>query len=303
MLFHIGYHKTATTFLQKELFESMPMFHRVPQREIFWNLIFPHTLEFDVAKASEFVRGYQKIAEHEGAVPVFSNERLSGGHHTGGHDSVDLCERIALVAPEARILLFVREQKSLILSLYAQYVKAMGCVSLQEYCQSSYTNHNKELFNPITLEFDRLVACYLDRFQNVLVMPFELLKRDPDAVIARIVEFAGGSVAVLKGRDFGHTAARNTARSAVLQRVDRFLHPLRYHNIPHVGSTYYNPIGRYLAGGVSRMVGWLPTKWLDRRLSRKDRAFVEKFVANRYVESNSRLSKLIGMNLADLGYS
>jgi len=302
-LFHIGYHKTGTTFLQKEVFEAYNILHRVPQREIFWNIIFPNTLNYDKANSSEFISEAIVQAKHTGALPVFSNERLSGGHHTGGHDAVELADRIKMCAPNARILIFVREQKSLLLSLYAQYVKGMGCLSLAEYCDPRYTTHTKELFNPVTLEFDRLVAEYMRRFDRVLVLPFELLKADPDNVIKTILNFAGVSEHEAKKISVASRGATNVSRSAILQRVDRFFHPFRSRNIPHVGSTYCNRFSRTFARSISGVVKHLPLGILERRLRRADEAFISNFVAHRYSESNRHLSEMIGIDLHRLGYT
>jgi len=302
-IFHIGYHKTATTFLQRALFETSPRFHRVVQRDIFWRLIYPHALEFDVESARQFVADNVAMATANDSLAVFSNERLSGGHHTGGHDSLELAQRIRACSPNARILLFVREQKSLLQSLYAQYVKGMGCASLAEYCNPSYTRHTKELFNPVTLEFDRLVSEYMKRFDQVLVLPVEWLKENPDEVLCRILDFFGLPESRRAGLTLKSRRPRNVSRPATVRRIDRILHPLRSRNIPHVGSTYYNPVGRAFAGLTSRAVSLLPLQPLDRYFHGKERAYIEEFIGDRYSDSNRRLSKLIGMDLSTFGYS
>ena len=302
-LFHVGYHKTGTTFLQKEVFEAYKVFHRVPQREIFWNIIFPNSLEYKEDNSLAFVQRHVTKADRCDALPVFSNERLSGGHHTGGHDALELAARIKACAPNARIVFLIREQKSLLLSLYAQYVKGMGCLSLAEYCDPRYTTHTKELFNPVTLEFDRLISEYMRRFHRVLVLPFELLKADPNHTIMTILDFAGVSNAERSNISVTGRAARNVSRSATVQRVDRFFHPFRSCNIPHVGSTYCNSFSRTFARSISGLVKNLPLGRLERRLRRKDEAFISKFVANRYSESNQRLSEMIDIDLQSLGYT
>ena len=52
-LFHIGYHKTTTTFIQRFLFEAHPaVFHRVPQRAIHAALILPGPLTLDAGQGT-----------------------------------------------------------------------------------------------------------------------------------------------------------------------------------------------------------------------------------------------------------
>ena len=54
----------------------------------------------------------------EAKVPVISHERLSGYPHSGGHDSKEIAHRLAAVFPNAKVVIVIREQKSMILSNY-----------------------------------------------------------------------------------------------------------------------------------------------------------------------------------------
>ena len=58
-----------------------------------------------------------------GYVPVVSNERLAGHPLSNGFDRRFLAERIKQVFPKAKILLTIREQNSVIMSNYMQYLK------------------------------------------------------------------------------------------------------------------------------------------------------------------------------------
>lgn len=302
MLFHLGHHKTGSTFLQRNVFEAAACFHRVPQREIFHQFIHPHELEFDGEKGRAYVAQKQAEADGEGAVPVFSNERLSGCPHSGAYDSIEVMRRILQCAPEAKILIFVREQKSMLLSMYSQYVRGFGCMPLEEYCRPSDVNHRKEMFKPVYLEFDRLVELYQAHFENVLVLPFELLKEDANSVLERLLLFCNIEGEKRPSIDLARQKASNTSRSAVLQRLDRFFHPLRSKTIPHVGSTYYSSVGRLTTGGLTRLASALPLGFLEKRLRTKDADFIEAFVGQRFRESNLRLARLMKMDLSRYGY-
>ena len=249
------------------------------------------------------MRSHCKAARKKSQAAVFSNERLSGGHHTGGHDAIELADRIKLCAPDARILMVVREQRSLLLSLYAQYVKGFGCVSLEEYLHPTYTTHNKELFNPVTLEFDKLATEYMKRFDEVLILPFELLKSDPAKMIESILEFMGMEISESEKLSLVGNPHQNVSRPPALQRLDRFLLPLRSSNVPHVGATYHNAVGRTFARALSAGIGSLPMKGLNNRLKAKNEKIINEFATNRFSQSNERLSKLVGMNLKSFGYT
>jgi len=96
-LFHIGYHKTATTFIQRFLFDAHPdVFHRVPQRAIHDASILPGWLTFDTAQEAQFVNGKIDKTSDEGRLAVFSNERSSGSFNSGGHDLLEHHRLIAV---------------------------------------------------------------------------------------------------------------------------------------------------------------------------------------------------------------
>ena len=57
---------------------------------------------------------------------MVSFPRLSGHPYSGGYDSRMIADRVAEVFPEARILIVIREQRSMIVSTYKQYVNAGG---------------------------------------------------------------------------------------------------------------------------------------------------------------------------------
>jgi hypothetical protein len=76
--------------------------------------------------APEFER-----CERGGLIPMVSSERLSGNPHSGGYDSAVLAERLHQVFPGARVLVMIREQRSMILSSWAQYVRVGGACLLR----------------------------------------------------------------------------------------------------------------------------------------------------------------------------
>src|SRR5262245_6185327 len=93
-----------------------------PSREI----IRIRPLEFDAAAVrATFEPALRKIRD-QGLLPVVSNERLSGHPSSGGYDSKEIADRLAAVFPEGRVLIVIREQHSVIESVYKQYVLAGG---------------------------------------------------------------------------------------------------------------------------------------------------------------------------------
>ena len=302
-VFHIGYHKTASTFLQKSVFDADSRIFRADRREVFEVLVYPSPLAYDAHQAAEFVSNIVSKAHDLGKLPIFSNERLAGGIHTGGHDSLDLMLRIRDASPDARILLCTREQTSMIKSLHAQYVKAFGVVKLSDYCDGRYTKYSKSLFNMQTLEYDRLVAKYFDAFgaENVFVVPFELLQQDPASFLRKVYLACGlppsGSAMT------SCAVPRNRRRPCIQTQFLRISGPFRTPTIPHVGSTFYFRPVAWVLTKVAGALGRMPLHSLNRRLGEREDRLVARLVGDRYRESNKRLQELTGLDLDSLGYA
>ena len=304
-LFHIGYHKTATTYIQRFLFEAHPeVFHRVPQRAIHDALILPGPLTFDAGQGAQFVKGEIDKASDQGRLAVFSNERLSGSFNSGGHDVLDIMRRIGDCDDDPKILLVIREQRSMIRSLYSQYVRAYGCCSLEEFLAGDYTPHCKELFRPDLLEYHRLIAAYQEHFgrKRVSVLPYEWLKSRENEFLDTILEAAGIDHSSRTSLSFRKADRVNTASTPLQISVKRRLNPLYTSHCPHIGSTYqYRPI-QWLARAAISASGRLRLKRLNLRIANRRDRLIDHVATGRYERSNRITAKLTGIDLAVLGY-
>lgn len=304
LLFHIGYHKTASTFLQQAVFDQDSVFYRVNRRNIYHELVFPNPLTWDERAAKEFVVSEAAKAQRSGQIAVFSNERLAGGFHTGGHDSVELLRRLKIVAPAAHVLLCIREQASMIRSVYAQYVKAFGTVSLQEYCYPNYTPHDKEIFHLDVLEYHRLVERYIEVFgsQNVSVLPIEWLKNTPTRFFDEVYRIAGQKGFNSSNNPISNAVAKNVRMTPLQTRVLRRTGPFRCSTIPHIGATYHYGLTSWCCRALVNIAGRLPAAGLNKKLDAQEQTFVDEIVSERFVQSNRKLEKLIGIDLGEIGY-
>ena len=75
ILLHIGYHKTGTSFLQKNIFEKFPkIFNRVPQRMVFDHFIYPNPFNYSEERSSQFSKAWIDKKKSDKTITVFSNE-------------------------------------------------------------------------------------------------------------------------------------------------------------------------------------------------------------------------------------
>lgn len=192
VLIHIGYHKTATTWMQQRLFVPEHGYRQIARHTEVWNhLVGVHGFDFDPSAMRDAMQvGMSDLLP--GEVPVISSEIISGHPFFGGIGNDAYAERIKQVAPEALILISVRHQQRMLTSIYMQYLSRGGVVSPEKFF-SGDPDLGFFGFRPAHLEYHRLVSLYHELFgrQNVLVVSQESVSKDLDAVARSIANFSG----------------------------------------------------------------------------------------------------------------
>ncbi len=254
---------------------------------------------FNARSAREAFRPGIERAQQNSLVLVLSAERLSGNPHSGGYDSKQIAERLAAAFPEARVLLVIREQAQMLVSAYKQYVKKGGPGTLKQYAVPPSEEPRVPLFDFRFFEYHRLVGCYQRLFgaENVLVLPYEILRADPPAFLERIGDFADTSVPP------PDTEPVKVSPSALSLSFKRWAN--RW-----VVRSDLNPAPPFEAEGADRTLLRLCYK-VDARMpaglralhERHLRAVAQELVNGRYAESNAATTELTGLDLKALGYA
>lgn len=307
-LVHIGYPKAGSSWLQAHVFvDDAVGFSPVTPgaMEISRRLVYPHPLDFDADECRAMFSPRIDEITLAGRVPVVTGERLSGAPHAGGYDSKEVAHRIKDVFGDAKILSVVREQKSSIRSGYKQYVRAGGALSLERYLQPSAKGFASfPAFDFAHYQYHRLIELYQKLFgqENVLVLPFEMLRRDPREFVERIVRFGIddpdlGAVANLPFGKWENTAMTATTLP-IRRRLNRFIVWSRF-----------NPSGRFASSKPRhamhrsfRPIEKLIPSRIHRRLDQKMLDRIAEHAGDQFQESNRYTSSLIGLDLASFGY-
>jgi hypothetical protein len=299
-IIHIGYHKTGTSYIQKNIFEAYDDFLRVPQREIFNTYIYPDPLEYSSDLGLEFYSKYKSLAEQESKILVLSNERLSGSPHSGGADSVEIANRLAKLPGKKKIIIGIREQKDMILSCYSQYVRAVGCASIDEYIGPS-TSKSKYLFHSGFFRYKFLIDYYVCLFgkENVLVLPYEMLKRDPEHYNSKILAFVGCKKVSVSQIS---TKRVNEKMKPCIVWAKRFFNPFILRSPPNIGNTLTSEPIRFLFRAVYNVLNWCPTKRLDLKIEKKWKEKINKKFTLFYKQSNQELEETYKLKLKEYGY-
>ena len=317
---HIGYHKTATTWLQRRFFPALGDRVAFFGLDRLWDeLIAPSPLEFDHCRCRRYVAG--QIDAHPGKVCVFSAERLSGNPHSGGYDAKEMANRIEAVFGVAKILILVREQVAMIVSSYKQYVRMGGICSFEEYVAPP-RDGRMPLFRLENFCYHRLVEYYVALFGagRVLVLPYELLQGDRAGFARRVLDYIGlVEVQLPATRGPSTRAGRRTDHigpdglylpaQGLDARVNVSLTDLqtrlkRWVNLLSVGDSLYpvRPRAPWLLARLFGLIDRLGTTNIGRRPSGRFRERAARAAGDRYVSSNRRLQRHVPCDLGSLGY-
>lgn len=298
LLIHVGYPKTATTWLQTRVFplDVEGWFRLTGTRgSILTTFVTVNGFRFDPCIARATFEGDLTDSVAHGRIPVISHERLAGMAPSGGYDAQSIADRLARTFPKARVLIVIREQERMLLSTWQQYVREGGACSLRRYLDPP-RDDSVPLFRYEQFEYDALIDYYHRLFtpERVCVLPLELLAASPLTFMRTLAEFSG--VDVTPDIDFSTVYVGLSGLSlAILRRLNYV-----------VGRNDVNPTAP-LRG--HRRIGNLLTR-LDRAIPESISGFplrratsrVRQMVGDRYRQSNIATSELTALDLATLGY-
>lgn len=305
MLIHIGYHKTASTTLQNEVFIERFGFKQFASREDVHRLLVD-TAPLDVfpAQASRYLVKRASEVACSGQIPVLSHERLSGYPASGGFDQLKIAISLHKLFPQAKILAVFREQRSLIYSFWKQYIVDGGSLSLRHFLSPGEVDSKRvPAFDLAYYDFFEAYEFYRNLFgeNNVLFIPFELLVDFPMEFTNRILEFAGRTEVA----ELTQLAERNTSRSLVILTLMRvlnrfmFMQQLSPCGLLDTKVRLFHLVQKSVRTGLDRIDFF---HGLDGPLARYHKRRIEHVVGDFYRTSNIELSRMMGTRLSDLGY-
>lgn len=306
-LIHIGYHKTGSTLLQQRLFDLEELgFVRLRNDRQRLQEVFVQRGPYDLVspQAISELQSEEKEARDRGLCLVISHERLSGYPATGGYDARLIADRLFSVFPDAKVLIGIREQRSIIRSYYLQYIDDGGDLPFSRLVTDPQPHHRRApIFDFEHFAFDKAVRYYKGLFgsENVLTYAFEQLKSEPVELAKRIVDFGGQASNAAKISDQVFSDQVNPARPMIVQVLRRwsngpfFRSHLSNRGVVNIGNlpSAFRYLSRLLSA-ASMFDGWF-----DRRL----RAEIDMAIRGRYEDSNARLCRETGLDLGALGYS
>lgn len=299
-LLHVGYPKTASTYLQQAIFNNPDFGLALPGGPASRGYLVDwfrasDGYRFDPGAVAEEMAALEAPVRAQGLRPVWSDETLLGNPITRTYDGAWILDKIARLERPMKVLITIRRQPDLILSAYREYLK-LHRHSLTDFIG---TGDEPRSYRPILheeyLQFDIAARQWGQAFghDNLLVLPQELLRADPAGFIARLADFLGvAAPPVLDDQ------ARNVGLGGTALLASR----------PLNGLFLRSPLSQRRNGAervvrkMLQLINRLAPAALDRRIDQSMRARIAARFDGTYAASNRRLSELTNLDLAALGY-
>lgn len=192
IIIHIGFPKTATTFLQRNVFPAIDKINYVDYKtcaRIFPPLIYLDDLDYDHSEVEKIMEQYMKDETN-----LFSFEALCGAPFIyKGLGRSRIAGRLKELG-FGKIIITVREQVEVIDSIYRQYIVQGGVVKFKDFLnRDKKWDLYRRSFNLAYLNYSKLIDLYKAEFgkDNVLVLTHNELISDKRAYVSKIAEFIG----------------------------------------------------------------------------------------------------------------
>lgn len=297
MIIHVGYVKTGSTFLQKQVFIEDHGFKKVGNPHFTRdNLVKPKELFYDPKNYSDHIQPYIDEARAKNLLPVLTFERLSGNPISGGYDQVTICNRLKELFPEAKVLFIFREQSDFLVSSYMQAVREGYAGSIKSYLSPPSTGAKVPQFDMRFVEYSHIIKYYMKLFDEdrVLALPFELFIKEPEKYFERIFGFCGNEFQSID------TQKRvNSADRAIQIRIRSFTNSLFVRDQSNPNPWFPS---RYAHGAI-KVLSHLVPKSFDRTTKAMYKRIAKSFLNDEIEKDNATLSKICGYDLKSYGYN
>jgi hypothetical protein len=307
VLLHIGYHKTGSRWL-RHLFFGNPgtgygWVDKSGEDHPVRRLVAARPFEFDaVASRAEFEQLLVGIVD-AGLAPVVSFERLSGNPFSGGYDSKEIADRLVQVFPDARVFVVIREQRSMIVSTYKQYVREGGALPVSKFMRPPTSRSLRvPWFDLRHFAYHHLLDYYRGLFgaERVLALPYEQFRSDPRSFVQRLAEFAGRPLGEEQLDALPFDSRTNPGPPATTIAVRRRLNVIGVRTDLNPAPPLASPAFWKLGKRIDRMT-LAPGRAVAHE-EEKLRRTVDEKVGDLYAESNRRTGEMIGVDLASYGW-
>lgn len=289
---HVGMYKSATTSLQNNLIGKHSEIENIgkPYRSHAYQkfvqaIVYQDKIEFDLETQKRALETLMQDASGKRSI-VLSEEDLT--HHDVA-DRELIADRLHALFSDARVLFTLRNQLTLIPSMYVFFMRGHHRVGTLNDWLIEHKRTQGQFFK--ALKYNQIIRCYMERFGrgNVEVLCYEDLLKNPEGFICSICNFleisADEGVVAFKRR-----TAENTRLSSRQARYSQF----RARFFPNTAFSKFYPAA--LKGGFDRFLS---------SSGRAEQKLSEEWISyfhSMYSEGNRSLEVDYSLDLRGRGY-
>ena len=281
-LFHIGYHKTATTWFQKKFYPLLKNYNQVDRSKI---------------RDFFYENNYQDFSSKKNQ--IFCDEELSGNIHNGAYLGL-LSENIATKISKfenPKVIVFIRNQYDIIVSSYLQYIKEGGNYSFSRYIEhKEFERSNRSsLFSFKHFDYKNLIHKYQSLIgkENVYIYLFEDFITDQELFISSFIKDHNLEIDLNKV-DF---EKNNNSYSYVSLFFARIINSFSRKNVLYKYYIIHLPFVYEYAREILRRIKIFPVK---------SRSFINDefrhIINKKYSDSNKSIAKEYNLDLDKYNY-
>ncbi len=302
---HIGYQKTATTWLQKNAYyhPDIKMFNVGEHSKLLWNFIYDSEFFFD---SNKYKKIFQSIINTESRNCCYglSWERLSGDFLTG-YDAKRIADRLYQVFGKIKIIITIRTQLSMMTSTYSQYIKMGGTCSLKKFLSDVDVAGYRLLER---LKYIGLINYYKKLFgaKNVYIDCYENIRTNQKKYLLRLYNFLNIDVSKISSCLLLSNKVNkrlSTFSLSLKKMINQFFY-LKYNKTPILSLPYsLHQFIRYkiIEERIDKILFFLPSNRKNAFFGLTQRH--KKKLNEYFIESNNELAKEINIDLESLGYA
>lgn len=299
-LLHVGYPKTASTYLQETIFSNRAFGMELAggKESRSYLIKWFRTDDQYLFNPLSIVQSMERLEEPirlRGVVPVWSEETLLGNPFTRHYDGAWTLSKLRSLRKPFKTLITIRKQNDFCLSAYREHLK-FHRHSLRDFIGTgSEARSYQSILHWEYLCFDIAVRRYRDAFgpRNVVVLPQELLNSNPDGFLEQLTSFVD-----IPKVPSAPTHRRNVGLGGSALVSARYLNALFVRSPLGQNMSFFEKLSRRLQRFIHRS----SPRELDAYIEGKWRAQIEDRYGSIYQESNDRLQSMIDVDLAQFGY-
>lgn len=188
VLLHVGFSKTASTSLQRNVFSRLETIYNVGKpyqnrdiQDVFRHVTFSSVLRYDPLRLRTYILDVLQRVEKKHKCILVSNEGFTYARH---NDPSVISRRLEEIFGGAQVLFLIREQVSWAVSLYLDDLRrsppGTSVGTLGQWFVSEERKHGANVFS--MADFAPVIRYYAELFgrENTHVLPFDYLYSAPD---------------------------------------------------------------------------------------------------------------------------